>query len=257
MERTYLKKGGFTLIELLVVIAIIALLLSIIMPALKKAKEQAMAMGCMNNQRQASIATLTYSEENNDYNIPSWQQTAFVMNVTPQHWYTFIKPYYDDTKGVLLCPRGKKPGMTDDIYNNGVVGIATEAYFASPTVHTLNDDDHFGGFGYNNWLEYDSEGDDKAILKRTSAKQPGEVPVFGDCTWADSGWVAETDTIPLPEDRQDPHYAPDAGWLKRFCLDRHKDAINMALMDGHVERVDVDDLLGFRWHDKWDKSLIP
>lgn len=256
MERTYLKKGGFTLIELLVVIAIIALLLSIIMPALKKAKEQAMAMGCMSNQRQASIATLTYSEENDGYNIPSWQQMAFVTNITPEHWYTYIKPYYGDTKKLLLCPQAKKPYVDTD-NPDSVLGTATLAWFPDPRIHTENERDHFGGFGYNNWLEYDSGGDDKAILKRTSAKQPGEVPVFGDCTWADAGWVAETDPIPDEEYRDDPEIAPVSWWLKRFCLDRHKDAINMALMDGHVERVDVDDLLGFRWHGKWDKALIP
>jgi prepilin-type N-terminal cleavage/methylation domain-containing protein len=256
MKNIYLKKEGFTLIELLVVIAIIALLLSVIMPALKKAKEQAMSMTCMSNQRQASIAALTYSSENNEFNIPSWQHMAFLTNLTPEHWYTFLKPYYDDTKAMLLCPRAKKPYV--DISNpDSIWGTATSAYFPDPRIHTENELDHYGGFGYNNWLEYDSGDQDKAILKRDSVKQPGEVPVFGDCTWADAGWVAETDTIPIPEDRYDPHYAPDAGWLKRFCLDRHQDAINVACMDGRVEyKVDVDDLLKYRWHGRWDKSLI-
>jgi prepilin-type N-terminal cleavage/methylation domain-containing protein len=255
MQKKFSKKAAFTLIELLVVIAIIALLLAVVMPALKRAKEQAMAMSCMSNQRQALIATLTYSTENDGYNISSWQQMAFVTSVTPEHWYTFIKPYYDDTRKMLLCPIAKKPYVD---YNDpvSIPGAARSAYFPDPRTHTINERDHFGGFGYNNWLEFDSGGQDKAILKRDVVTQPGEVPVFGDCTWADSGWVAETDTIPLPEDRQDPHYAPGAGWLKRFCLDRHQDAINLSLMDGHVTRVDVDDLLGFRWHGRWDKSLV-
>ena len=182
-----LKKTAFTLIELLVVISIIALLLSILMPSLGKVKEQAQAIVCMTNQRQAILASLTYANDNNGYNIPSWQQLA-AEGVTPQHWYTFIKPYYDNSKGMLLCPRGKKPGMNDDIYNNGVEGTAKQSYFASPIVHTLNDDDHFGGFGYNNWLEYEVS-QDKAILKAAQARQPAQVPYFGDCTWADSGWV--------------------------------------------------------------------
>ena len=249
-------KRGFTLIELLVVIAIIAMLLAIITPALKKAKEHAMAMICMSNQRQAALATVTYGMDNDGSNIPSWAQTTTFTNA-PEHWYTFIRPYYGDTKGMLVCPRAKKPDESAPRGTGGIWGTARSAWFSDPAVHIKSDVDHFGGFSYNNWLEFDYGGQDKAILKRDQVKQPAEVPVFGDGIWADNGWVLETDTIPELQYRQEPHLAPDAGFAKRFCLDRHDDAINMAFLDGHAEyRVDVDDLLKFRWHKKWDKSLI-
>ena len=61
------KKRAFTLIELLVVISIIALLLSIIMPALQTAKSRAKLMICMSNQRQIVLATQTYQAANGDY----------------------------------------------------------------------------------------------------------------------------------------------------------------------------------------------
>jgi prepilin-type N-terminal cleavage/methylation domain-containing protein/prepilin-type processing-associated H-X9-DG protein len=59
------RRKGFTLIELLVVIAIIALLLSIIMPSLRAAKELASGAVCMNNQKQLCLAWTSYY---NDYN---------------------------------------------------------------------------------------------------------------------------------------------------------------------------------------------
>ena len=56
-----MEKRAFTLVELLVVIAIIALLLALLMPALRLAKDQAVAIICVNNLRQLSIAWFAYT----------------------------------------------------------------------------------------------------------------------------------------------------------------------------------------------------
>jgi len=74
-KRVIMKNKAFTLIELLVVIAIIALLLSILMPALKKVKEQGRAVVCSSNQGQLGKAWFAYAGENNDLLIdgaPEW-----------------------------------------------------------------------------------------------------------------------------------------------------------------------------------------
>lgn len=65
--RNTKKRHAFTLIELLVVIAIIALLLSIITPAIRAVKQHATGAVCQSNLRGLSTSWLTYSQENNGF----------------------------------------------------------------------------------------------------------------------------------------------------------------------------------------------
>ena len=76
--KRILAGKGFTLIELLVVIAIIALLMSVMLPALKKAKDQAKNTICMTNLKQIGVSMGTYATDHKQRCVPGnfWNGTT-------------------------------------------------------------------------------------------------------------------------------------------------------------------------------------
>ena len=93
------KRCAFTLIELLVVIAIIALLLAVIVPALKNAKMAAKRLVSSNNMRQIGIAINLYADDNRGY----FPQTTHTVSAD-RSWVHTLSTYLSDVDEVRICP---------------------------------------------------------------------------------------------------------------------------------------------------------
>jgi prepilin-type N-terminal cleavage/methylation domain-containing protein len=90
------RRSGFSLVELLVVIAILGILASLLLPALKAAKDVAKEISCVNMLKQHSTSAFMYTDENNGFFMP------YLVSSTP--WYLYLDSDAIKNKERFKCP---------------------------------------------------------------------------------------------------------------------------------------------------------
>ena len=121
-------RKSFTLIELLVVIAIIAILASLLLPSLNRARESAKRISCSNNLKQLGLVFLSYAGDNQEYLPPA----IIAYNGVNTVWGTILADGLyinaaatgnDPKSKMLLCPSSTVTNNNKTIYTQGHYGM--------------------------------------------------------------------------------------------------------------------------------------
>lgn len=128
------RRCAFTLIELLVVLGIMMLLASIVLAALKAAREQARQVACMSNLHQVSSAYLSYAADNQSYLLPCDSQTmqAGAPGDSQGAAIPELLPYAPDSR-VFHCPTDDRFGLRSYAVNDFLGGTYPAPHFEHAT----------------------------------------------------------------------------------------------------------------------------
>ena len=192
--------AGFTLVEILVVISVLGLLMSLLVPAMGKARATANDVKCRSNLRQWGVALSLYMNNNGGF-IPRRGQGDRVLAKVDRgdDWFNCLPPYFNELPYNELVKQGRRPRAGDD------------SIFICPSADDTGGK-YFLPYAMNQFLSPWHITDPHQIM---SLPEPAKVVFLGDG--------------PGP-------YASIMPIAKPYCVEpRHDGRANLLFLDGHVE----------------------
>jgi prepilin-type N-terminal cleavage/methylation domain-containing protein len=260
------QRKGFTLIELLVVIAIIALLMSILMPALRNVRDQAKDAMCKQRLQQWGVLFNMYSSEN-DGGMMDWAEYAwaggdgFGDDGLVEHAWVSMMYNYTKSFDIYLCPGatqlwsyGLDPydpkAAWDFQFIVDAEFSAWDWYWYYAVGQPPNQIFSFGSYGKNALISTNpipmwhmGAQDTSWYWQNVRVKGTSRIPLFGDCSHMGG--------LPMIWDEPAPtrlhHVWGETGEVNRWNLDRHHLSVNLVFLDWSVRKVGLRQLWSLHW----------
>lgn len=211
-----------TLLELLVVTAILSLLLAVLLPSLRKAKDQAKSVCCSSNLRQMVIAAQCYADGCNDY-YPLAYETQKVGEI--RYYYSWDFTTYKDWS----------TSPATEVVEPGTLwqGETIEQIQQCPSFKGAHNsfDDPYTGYNYNtSYIGYDETVSPVGTARTDQVRQPAGTAIFGDGQYESGAnkYMRAPFSNPRDASFSDPGRAAGTQGF------RHCHRTNVGFCDGHV-----------------------
>jgi prepilin-type N-terminal cleavage/methylation domain-containing protein len=263
------SRRAFTLIELLVVIAIIAILASMLLPALSKAKDKAKAINCVSNLHQWGIVWNYYCGDNRD-SFPSGSNPDGTPDGNARSaWFNALSLTPQQRQQITTCPiaTGTNYNVTTTAGAGGFGGTFLAFLFPLQGAGGDATSDQYengepGSYGANLWMynthvEIQGRAASNHWAKLSGSSQPTQTPLMLDSMWRGGGpyWEGGPETYAASSEPGVSAGDPNRE-MEHFTVPRHGNfkRVELVYFDGSANGLKVRQLWALKWHRNWDQT---